>query len=94
MPDFEKYIFSGNRASFGRISITIPRSGMWDNGGAFTLGDGGFVFLLVRRKLRKEKSCARAMGGKCAAMESMAYCPYILDEEYGGYGSRASITGV
>lgn len=51
-----------DRACFGRIIITILRSGVWDNGGAFTLGDGVLIYLLVR-KLRKEKGCARAMIG-------------------------------
>lgn len=81
-----------DRASFGRIRITIPPSGIWDDGGAFTLGDGGFCFFACMKKVDKGKSCARAMDGNCAVLEFMAYCPYILGEEYGGYGSRASIT--
>lgn len=90
MPDFENDMsrqysvsMTTGRASFGRIIITILRSGMWDKGGAFTLGDGVFCFFLLVRKSRKEKSCARAMARKCAVIGFMAYCPYILGEEFG-----------
>jgi hypothetical protein len=55
---------------------------MWDNGGALNFRGWGLFFFLLVRKLRKGKSYARAMD-KCAVMGIMAFCPYILDEEYG-----------
>jgi hypothetical protein len=64
MPDFENDMsrqysvsMTTGRASFGRIIITILRSGMWDKGGAFTLGDGVFCFFACTKVEKGKKLC-------------------------------------